>query len=367
MTCKNYKYGEVIGLNNKHGGNIYEAAKRYGLKEEEILDFSSNINPLGISKKALKGLRDNLKHIIRYPDSNSLRLREAIGRYHSINPENILVGNGATALIYHIPKVLRPKRVLIPVPTFSEYESACKASGAKIKYVRLEEANGFRINETEIIKCLDNVHLLFLCNPNNPTGQLLQKKGVLKIINKAEKKGIIVVLDEVFIDYAERESLIKEAVKKKNLIALRAFTKFFAMPGLRLGYLRTNKTLMKKIKETIGPWPVNCLAQTAGEASLKDKRHIQESIRYIEKERAYLIKGISEIDGLMPFPSSTNFILIKIESNGLDVPKLCDILAKRGILTRDCSNFGVGDKFFRIAVKKRRENIRLLTEIRRIF
>src|SRR4030067_3417177 len=166
-----------LNSNNNHGGNIYEAAKRYRLKEEEILDFSSNINPLGMSKKALKGLRDNLKHVVRYPDSNSTKLREAIGKYHSINPENILVGNGATALIHHIPRVLKPKRVLMPVPTFSEYASACKASGAKIKYIRLEEADGFRINETEIIKCLDNVQLLFLCNPNNPTGRLFLRKG----------------------------------------------------------------------------------------------------------------------------------------------------------------------------------------------
>lgn len=356
-----------MNSNNKHGGNIYEAAKRYGLKKEEILDFSSNINPLGISKKALKGLRHNLKHIIRYPDSNSSRLREAIGKYHSINPENILVGNGATALIHHIPKVLRPKKVLMPVPTFSEYESACRTSEAKIKYVKLEEADGFRIDETEIIKCLDNVQLLFLCNPNNPTGQLLLRKSVLKIVDKADKKGVTVVLDEVFIDYAEKESLIKDAIRKNNLIVLRAFTKFFAMPGLRLGYLVTNKALIKKLKETISPWPVNSLAQIAGEASLKDKRHIQESIRYIEKEREHLIKSISEIDGLVPFPSATNFILIKIKSNGLNVPMLYNILAIRGMLIRDCSNFGVGDMFFRIAVKKREENNRLLNELRNIF
>ncbi len=354
-------------MNNKHGGNIYEAAKRYGLKEEEILDFSSNINPLGISKKALKGLRDNLKHIVRYPDSNSTKLREAIGRYHSINPENILVGNGATALIHHIPRVLRPKRVLMPVPTFSEYESACMASEAKIKFIRLKEKDDFRIDESELIKCLGNVQLLFLCNPNNPTGRLLPRNGVLKIVDKAEEKGVIVVLDEVFIDYAEKESLIKDAIRKKNLIVLRAFTKFFAMPGLRLGYLVTNETLMKKLKETIGPWPINSLAQIAGELTIKDTKYINESVRYIEKERAHLMKGISKNKGLTPFTSSTNFILIKIKNNGLDVPMLYNILAEKGLLIRDCINFGLGDKFFRIAVRKRRENIRLLKELKYIF
>ncbi|MBI5042326.1 MAG: aminotransferase class I/II-fold pyridoxal phosphate-dependent enzyme [Nitrospirae bacterium] len=331
-------------MNNNHGGNIYEAAKKYSLKKDEIIDFSSNINPLGISNKALKGLRDNLKHIERYPDSNSTGLREAIGRYHSINPENILVGNGVTALIHHIPRVLRPKRVLMPVPTFSEYESACRASGTKIKYIRLEDADGFRIDEEKLIRCLDNTDLLFLCNPNNPTGQLLPRKGVLKIADKAEKKGVIVVLDEVFIDYAERESLIKEAVRKKNLIVLRAFTKFFAMPGLRLGYIAANSKIINMLKGEMGTWPVNSLAQIAGEITLNDRDYI-----------------------LMPFPSSTNFILIRIKSNGLDAPKLYNILAKRGILIRDCTNFGVGNKFFRVAVKKRRENIRLLTEMRGIF
>ncbi len=356
-----------MNSNNNHGGNIYEAAKKYGLKENEIIDFSSNINPLGISKKALKGLRDNLKHIVRYPDSNSTRLREAIGGYHSINPENILVGNGATALIHRIPRIIRPKRVLIPVPTFSEYESACRASGAKIKYIRLEEADGFRIDEEKLIRCLDNTDLLFLCNPNNPTGQLLPRKGVLKIVDKAEKKAVIVVLDEVFIDYAERESLIKETVRKKNLIVLRAFTKFFAMPGLRLGYLAANSDIINMLKEEMGTWPVNSLAQIAGEITLKDRNYIQKSIRYIERERGHLIKGISEINRLMPFPSPTNFILIKIKKDGLDVPMLYDILAKRGILIRDCTNFGVGDKFFRIAVRKKEENKRLLGELKRIF
>ncbi len=356
-----------MNSNNNHGGNIYEAAKRYSLKEEEILDFSSNINPLGMSKKALKGLRDNLKHVVRYPDSNSTKLREAIGKYHSINPENILVGNGATALIHHIPRVLRPKRVLMPVPTFSEYASACKASGAKIKYIRLEEADGFRIDDEKLIRSLDNTNLLFLCNPNNPTGQLLPRKGVLKIVDKAEKNGVIVVLDEVFIDYAERESLIKEAVKKKNLIVLRAFTKFFAMPGLRLGYIAANSDIINMLKEEMGTWPVNSLAQIAGEIILKDRDYIQKSIRYIEKERTHLIKGISEIDGLKPFPSSTNFILIRIKKDGLNVSMLYDILAKRGILIRDCTNFGLGNKFFRIAVKRRYENNRFLNELKYIF
>lgn len=353
--------------NNNHGGNIYEAAKRYGLKEDEILDFSSNINPLGISRKALKGLRDNLKHIVKYPDSNSTRLREAIGRYHSINPENILVGNGATALIHHIPRVLRPKRVLMPVQTFSEYASACRASGAKIKYLKLEEADGFRVDEEKVIRCLDNTNLLFLCNPNNPTGQLLPQKGVLKIVDKAEKKGVIVVLDEAFIDYAERESLIQEAVRKKNLIVLRAFTKFFAMPGLRLGYIAANSKVINMLKEEMGIWPVNSLAQIAGEITLKDRNYIQKSIRYIEKERGHLLNGISEISGLMPFPSSTNFILIKIKKDRLNVPMLYDILAKRGILIRDCTNFGVGDKFFRIAVRKGEENKRVLKELKWVF
>jgi threonine-phosphate decarboxylase len=356
-----------LNSNNNHGGNIYEAAKRYGLKEEEILDFSSNINPLGISKKALKGLRDNLKHIVRYPDSNSTKLREAIGRYHSINPENILVGNGATALINHIPRVLKPKRVLMPVPTFSEYASACKASGVKIKYLKLEEADDFRIDEEKLISCLDNTDLLFLCNPNNPTGRLLPRKGVLKIVEKAEKKGVIVVLDEAFIDYAERESLLKDAVKKKNLIVLRAFTKFFAMPGLRLGYIAANNDIINMLKEEMGTWPVNSLAQIAGEIILNDRNYIQKSVRYIEKERGHLIKSLLEIDGLMPFSSETNFILIKIKNNGLDAPKLYNILARKGILIRDCSNFGLGNRIFRIAVRKKEENKRLLKELKRIF
>ncbi len=356
-----------MNSNNKHGGNIYEVAKKYGLKEEEILDFSSNINPLGISKKALKGLKDNLKHIVRYPDSNSTKLRETIGRYHSINPENILVGNGATALIHHIPRVLRPKRVLMPVPTFSEYESACKASGAKIKYLKLEEADDFRIDEEKLIHCLDNAGLLFLCNPNNPTGRLLPRKDILRIVDEAQKKDVIVVLDEVFIDYAERESLIKDAARKKNLIVLRAFTKFFAMPGLRLGYLAANNELIKRLKQTIGPWPVNSLAQAAGVISLSDKAYIKNSICYVKKEAEFLLKGLSMIDGLTPFPTTTNFILVKIKNYGLDVPMLYNILAKKGILIRDCSNFGLGNKFFRIAVRKRRENIRLLNELKYIF
>ncbi len=356
-----------MGLNNNHGGNIYEAARKYCLREEEILDFSSNINPLGISNKVFRALKDNLKDVVKYPDSDSAKLREAIGKYHSINPENIIVGNGATELIHYIPRMLISKKVLIPVPTFSEYEAASIASGAKVKYLRLKEDSGFGLDEKALNKALNSVDMFFLCNPNNPTGQLLPKKSVIKIADSAEKRGVVIVLDEVFIDYNEKESLISDAVKIKNLIVLRAFTKFFAMPGLRLGYLAANSLLIKRLNERRPPWPVNSLAQAAGIISLSDKAYIKDGISYVKKESGFLLKELSKIDGLLPFPSSTNFILVKIKNDGINVKKLYNILAKKGILIRDCSNFALSERFFRIAVKKRDKNKRLLNELRNIF
>lgn len=303
---------------DRHGGNIY----RY---DKDIIDFSANINPLGLSKK-IRQL--DLERILHYPDPESKDLIRRIAKYWNIKEENILLGNGSTELIYLIMHTFRPRRVSIPVPAFSEYERAAMT----IKDVRGRSSN-----------------ILFICNPNNPTG------GLVKI---PLFKGLMVV-DEAFMDFVpdeERHTMIRKAVKNKNIIVLRTFTKFFAIPGLRLGYLVAHKDLIKQLKRNQPPWNINALAQTAG-AVLGDKEYIEKTRGLIERERRFLLREISRIDGLKPIPSVTNFILVKVDS----AASLKKKLIKKGILVRDCSNFkGLGNGFIRVAVRKRSENKRLI-------
>jgi threonine-phosphate decarboxylase len=349
-----------------HGGNIYQAAKQYDLEIGSIIDFSSNVNPLGPSSQAKRAAKKALSIIDRYPDPEMEDLRRAIARYFGIKPEQVVCGNGSNGLIHLIPRVFRPRKVLIPVPTFTEYAAAAQEAGAEVVTVSLKERDGFHMDPVELSFALQGVDMAFLCNPNNPTGQLLSKNAMLELMNYATQYGVTLVVDEAFMDFMESESILKETVQTTRIICIRAFTKFFAMPGLRIGYAVSDEATIAALREGQEPWTVSIPAEQAAIAALTDWGHSKKTRRLIEKERGRLLGELRLLPGVETFPGAANFLLIKFTK--ADTHQIRERLAFRGMLVRDCSTFpGLDSSYVRIAVRTRRENNRLIKWLRELL
>ena len=337
-----------------HGGDIYEAKRKF---KGEVIDFSANINPLGLPLALKKTLYTNFDRILHYPDSTARNITKRIAKYWQINNENVLVGNGSVGLIYLIMSTYRPKTTLIPVPTFSEYERAAKSVNSKIHFLKLKEKEGFRLN----ISQLGNADISFFCNPNNPSGNLILPSLREKRSNSIPGK---IIIDEAFMDFLPNQkdhTLIWRAVKNRKIIVLRALTKFFALPGLRIGYIIGHKEVINKLRRCQPPWSANSLAQLAAELILDDKGYVKKTYKLINKEREFLFEQLTGIKGVKPYLSVANFLLMKIEKPGVTSEFLKEALIKKGILIRDCGNFrGLNNKYIRVAVRSREENLKLL-------
>lgn len=363
-----------------HGGNIYKIFREKNI--DKILDYSSNINPYGLSENLKKEIFEKLFVLERYPDPDYIELREKIAEKNNLNIENIIVGNGATEIIFLFMKILSPKKVLILSPTFGEYERAIKAStlandSVEINYFELKETENFVLNiknlETELE---NNYDLLILCNPNNPTGQFLKLKKIEEILKICEQKNTKLFVDEAFVEFVEdweNESIINSKENKENLFVIRAFTKFFAIPGLRLGYgICFNNNLLKKMLEKKEPWSVNNIADLAGKTVLDDENYIQKTKEWIKDQKKYMYENLNKIEGLRAYKTEVNFILLKIEDNllekGLDVKNLRKKMLEKGILIRDASNFIYLNKhYFRLAIKDKLNNEKVIETLTSIL
>jgi len=370
--CTGYKMTEAILIDSNsswQGENIYRLAEELKIQERKVIDFSTPVNPLGVSKKVKAEIRKHVKYLHNYPDPEAKRLTRRLAQYHGINPETILCGNGSTELIYLITMVLKPQRVLIPAPTFSEYERACKTSDkSHITSFKLIKENNFDIDPDEFISLLTphsslNFDMVFLCNPNNPTGRLLRREDVKKIADPAREMKCYLVVDEAFIDFSPDESIIKDVENNPYLIMLRTMTNFYALSGLRIGYGVFPQHLIARLKEYKEPWTVNSLAQRAAVAAIKDKVYKGETCRLINEEKRFLEKSFMKM-GVEFFPSNANFYLLKIKS----AHEIYHHLKRKGILVRDCSNFrGLDNTYLRIAVKLHKENTILIKELTEIL
>ncbi len=349
-----------------HGGNIREAALRYGIAEKNIVDFSSSINPLGPSSAARRAARKAIDLIDRYPDPDMSELRVAIARYYGIKPEQVVCGNGSNALIHLIPRVFRPKRALIPMPTFSEYAAAVEDSGGEVVPLPLREENGYRADPLDLSFALKDVDMVFLCNPNNPTGAFIPKAEMQELLRMACENSVRLVVDEAFMDFVDAGSMVKEAVQSSNLIVLRAFTKFYGMPGLRVGYAIADSGTARRLRGGQEPWTIDIPSERAAIAALTDWGYAKKTRRYIARERDRLLAGLRLIHGLEPFPSPANYIFLKL--TGIDSQLLTDRLGRRGLLVRDCSSIpGLDNRYIRIAVRTWWQNRRLLKALREIL
>ncbi len=350
----------------EHGGDVLEASRRYGMGTDAIIDFSSNVSHLGPSPAALRAARKALKDAQRYPDIRMTWLRRKIARYFGIKPEQVLCGNGATHLIHLIPRAFRPAKVLIPFPTYSEYTAAAAEAGAEIIPLPLTERTGFRIDPLDMPFALKGAGMAFLCNPNSPTGLLTPKAEMLEIMRYACEQGVRLVVDEAFMDYVNAESLVKEAVQARQVICIRTFSKFFGMPGLRMGYAVSDEDTIAALRAVQEPWPVTATVEDAAAAALSDWRQTKKALTAIEKERDRLLSAVRILPGVETFPSAANFIFIKVIASR--APLLAEKLALRGLLVRDCSSYpGLDSRFIRITVRSAGENKRLLRALRELL
>lgn len=351
-----------------HGGNIYHYARKFGIPEADFLDFSASINPLGPSPMAVKALREAVPSLVNYPDPASGTLVSAISGRFGIPADAILPGNGSTELIYLLPRALKPARALLPVPSFSDYERALKLAGCGVTHFPLRAAEGFVPDTDRLTASLPGHDMLFLCNPNNPTGVLLDRDALLHIFKAAKRSKTFVVLDEAFIEYAPGSSVLEYAARHKGVAVLRNFTKFYGMPGLRGGWLAAHPDAVKRLAASREPWSVNTLAGRAAAASLADRAYEEKSLALVEKEKAHLFRELSRIPGISPYPPSVNFIFARLDYPGADADTLAEALASKGILIRSCSNFrGLDNRFVRVAVRRRADNRALVAALRAVL
>lgn len=331
-----------------HGGDVY--------RNQITMDFSINVNPLGMPEAVRNALHEAVENCGRYPDIREEALKRAAGEMLKTPEEYLLFGNGASELLMACVHAVQPAKTAIPVPSFYGYEYAAKGGGGEILYYEMKEERGFLPEEDLYMVLTEDIGMLFLANPGNPAGTVIDRKYLKKLLSHCRKKGIYVVLDECFVEFCrEDHSMLGEIEKYENLILVRAFTKIFAIPGVRLGYLVcSNKKLLHKIAGQLPEWNISSFAHAAGVVCAGQQDFLHQTKVYVEKERYFLEEGLKK-SGIQVISGRANFLLIYSE---LD---LYEELLKKGILIRSCENFrGLTKGFYRIAVRCRKENEMLL-------
>ena len=338
-----------------HGGDIYTNKVK--------LDFSVNVNPLGIPKGVEDALHQAVVRCQQYPDIRAFELKEEVAKQLAVPKEYLLFGNGASEVFMGIMHALKPRKVLIPIPSFYGYQYVTEAVESEISYYFMEKENSFLPGKELFMMLTEDIDILFLAHPNNPTGKRLERDYLREVLAICREKGIYVVLDECFISFCEGDvSFVSEIEEYPNLLLVWAFTKLYAIPGVRLGFLvSSNKAFIQKIARQLPEWNLSVFAQEAGIACVKEKAFVEQTVEYVQKERAFLTEQLQKM-GLEVFVGEGNFILVYTEK------PLYELLLERGILIRDCQNFkGLTKGYYRIAVKNREENKILLREIGECF
>lgn len=348
-----------------HGGDLRTAAEAYGLEEEQFLDFSSNMNPLGPPPSVRSVLNAYAERIHAYPDPAVRELKRKLARLHAVEEDCILVGNGAAELIDLAVRAVRPAVAALARPSFTEYEDAVRKAGCEVYGLPLEAGNGFELGEGLIRHALERsgADLYIVGSPNNPTGKLADPEHIRLMLSR----GAFVVLDEAFLDFVpggEKLSMIAEAATSERLVVLRSMTKFYAIPGIRLGYAIGSAEAIGRMKELQVPWSVNSLAQSIGEAVLDDAEYAERTIRWLAEERPWLADRLREL-GMEPVDGAANYLLVRLP-DGLpfDATRLQREMGRRGVLIRDASRFpGLDGRYIRLAVKLRDQNAAMLSAL----
>ncbi len=344
-----------------HGGDIYRQQIEY--------DFSVNVNPLGMPSACIEAAKRAVEMASHYPDTEAEALTRAIALSKGVAEDEIIVANGAAELIYMFCHALRPAKVLTVAPAFTEYECAVRAAGGSVIYYNLKECyNRFVLNDSFIDYINDDLDAVILCNPNNPTAELIDSDILIRIADKCEKLGIFFLLDECFMPFVVNNykySMIGENGYRKyeHMVVLRAFTKIYAMAGLRLGYaLSVNRSLLEGMKSQTQPWNVSVIAQMAGIEALRDDLYLDKTIKLINEEKEYLLTELRKLPIKKLYDTDANFLLFKTDKN------LKAKLLEKKILIRSCEDFeALSNEYFRIAIRSHGENIVLIDALNEIY
>ncbi len=308
-----------------------------------------------------------MHNLAYYPEPSGLALKKALAEHFRLDERQIILGNGSAELIYLCTRMFYRNRVLVLEPSFSEYgrgvENPC--------IVRIGlDLNHISLPREKIAEALQADDLLFITNPNNPTGNLFCREELIQLLELVKERQARLVVDETFIDFLGDSTISLRDISSQepNLIILGSLTKFYALPGLRIGYALTTPDNTKKMEQLLPPWRINSLALAAGVAALQDKEYIQRTISLIDRERELIICGLSDIEGLYVYPSQANFILVDARSRGFTAAELQEKLGPEGILIRDCSDFyNLSPYHFRLAVRNHEENEILLRTLRKVL
>lgn len=350
---------------SQHGGNTRECAEMLGISESEILDFSANINPLGMPESLKQAIKEHLELGQFYPDPHYQALHQSIADFHQCKPWQVLAGNGATELIFSIISLLKPQKTLLLIPGFAEYYRALQHNNSQIIEYQLDEKNHFAVDEKILNAVTEELDCVFLCNPNNPTGQLIEPALLQQIVLHCQHCQVSLIIDEAFIDFAgEQYSLIPQLHHYPHVFILRSLTKFFAIPGLRLGYIvNSNPQTMQQLRYQQQPWTINCFAELAGKTILTDQRYIAATHQWLQQEKLFLYQELSKLPLLKVYPPAANYIFFRCLDSELDLQEY--LLREHHILIRDCGNYrGLGKGFYRVGVKDRENNEKLVKVIK---
>ncbi|MDO5335923.1 MAG: threonine-phosphate decarboxylase CobD [Eubacteriales bacterium] len=338
-----------------HGGDIYQ--------NQSCLDFSANCNPLGIPEAVVKAAAKSLNQAANYPQVGSPLLKEAIAGYEGLSSDMVVCGNGAAELIYTLCRAVKPGRALLTAPTFAEYEAALCSVDCQIFWYQMGES--FEIQEDFAELLTENIDIVFLCNPNNPTGKLVDGELLKRLLKACAQKSIYLVVDECFMDFVENGetySLKPYLRDYPQLFLLKAFTKRYAMAGIRLGYgLSGNQELLQRMESCVQPWNISVMAEAAGLAALKETEYVRRGVELVQSQRELLKQKMRDL-GLGVQDSRANYIFFS------GPEKLWEECRRHGILIRDCSNYtGLDKGWYRVAVRMPEENERLVQALAQIL
>ena len=356
-----------------HGSDLEKVEAVYGIKKESIISYAANVNPLGISSKLKETLAGHLDAITRYPDPDYADLRRVIGTYCGACPDNIICGSGATELISLVLTVRRPRKAVIIGPTYSEYEREIALGGGTSNYYPLREEEDFRLNTEEFCASLnDSLDLLVICNPNNPTGTAIGRRDMRRILDACMKNGIFVMVDETYVEFARDVNAVTAVSLTEsynNLVVLRGTSKFFASPGLRLGYAVTgNHDMLKAINHRKNLWTISSLAEIAGCIMFADDDYIRVTRELISRERDRVIDVLSRIDTIKVYPTEANFVLYRILREDVDAQQLFEYCIRRHMMVRNCASFPfLDDRYVRFCFMEPEQNDALLDTMKEIL
>ncbi len=357
-----------------HGSDLEKIEKYFGIPKERITSFGANVNPLGISPKMKKRLAENINVVASYPDPDYTELRKHIAQYTGCLPEQLLVGNGCTELISLFIQVLKPQNVLIVSPTYSEYEREVRLAGGNVQYYALQEDSDFQLKTADFCSALAyGPELCILCNPNNPTSTATGPQEMRQILDCCKQQGTFVMIDETYAEFAPEETSVSSVALLKeydNFVILRGISKFFAAPGLRLGYAMTSsQKLLSAVKERQNPWTLNSLADAAGTLMFTDNDYIERTRQLISSERERIYQKLLTWNHIKVYRPYANFILVRILKKGITSHDIFIHAMKKGLMLRDCSSFpGLEDgTFFRFCFMTPEKNTELLECLKEIL